>query len=291
MESSTSTPQQGCAPQPSPSAPEKRRPSVLRPVFCEPVTDTKLFHSASLVQDAMFLAKFFSALKGAARLRLARRDVQKKVETCPEAPLSPGPQLAQAHRPFSPREQSQLRLHRVPRDLRSEVRDWAHLNPDGPSWRSYSQVQTAPPPQMYTIDENTELHLPASSLSFESQSQAPITGPEIKRRGGMSQLTMLEEEEEEEEEEEPEKGYDVSEDETSESFEESTLPHLASFKRPHHPPVATAQPPMSHHLRFSAPRSDFEALLYSRLTQHHSLVQSEKAALVAAPRADLGRVY
>lgn len=79
LSESTSTPQSGCAPHPSPSAPEKRRPSIPRPAFCEPVTDTKLFHSASLVQDAMFLAKFFSALKGAARLRLARRDVQAKV--------------------------------------------------------------------------------------------------------------------------------------------------------------------------------------------------------------------
>ena len=134
-------------PQPTlPSAPEKRRPPVLRPVFCEPVTDTKLFQSASLVQDAMFLAKFFSALKGAARLRLARRDVQAKArdmcscfdeysahsvpqaESFPAPLLSPGPQSPRSHRPSTPSAQNQAGGHRAPRDLRSEVQDWAQLN-------------------------------------------------------------------------------------------------------------------------------------------------------------------
>ncbi|VDC05668.1 unnamed protein product [Peniophora sp. CBMAI 1063] len=292
MDSSTFTSPPTCAP---PSALEKRRPSCVRPVFCEPVADTKLFQSASLVQDAMFLAKFFSALKGAARLRLARRDVQVKTETSSPAPVAPQPQHVRAQRPPSPNEQNTPNDQRVPRNLRSEVRDWAQLNPDGPSWhRVYPKATASPPPEMHTIDEDAVLQLPSWSMSFEPQAPVPITGPAIKRRGGMSQLTSLSEEDEEEEEEEEthEKHAEVVRDEAQESsVEEYTLPHLAYSKRSHPQSRPTVQPPASHRLRFSAPRSDFEALLFSRLGQHHSLVQAEKAAHVAAPHVSVGRVY
>lgn len=84
-----------------------------------------------------------------------------------------------------------------------------------------------PAPEIYTIDENAVLQLP-TSLSFEPQSQAPVTGPTVKRRGGMSQLTMLEEEEEEgEESEETGKNGaevgDLPEDESLESDAETSI--------------------------------------------------------------------
>ena len=84
-----------------------------------------------------------------------------------------------------------------------------------------------------TIDENSALQLPTSSVSFESQTEAPITGPVVKRRGGMSQLTQLSEEDEEEEEESEESEKkssetfdDVLEEETSDSSVEDSSREL-----------------------------------------------------------------
>lgn len=102
--------------------------------------------------------------------------------------------------------------------------------PDGLSWhRVYPKATTSPPPDLYTVEEDAVLQLPNLSMSFEPQSQAPITGPAVKRRGGMSQLTMLSEEDEEDEEEEEtfEKNIEVVADKTSKSaMEESTRKFL-----------------------------------------------------------------
>ena len=50
---------------------------------------------------------------------------------------------------------------------------------------------------METIDENAVFVLHGRLSAFETDTSAAVTGPTIKHRGGMMQLTALAEEEEE----------------------------------------------------------------------------------------------
>ncbi|KAI0027513.1 hypothetical protein K488DRAFT_74479 [Vararia minispora EC-137] len=151
-------------------------PAVKKPTFVETTTDIRLLRDASLVQDVISLAKFCSTLKVAARQRATRQ--QPRFQQ-PEMLARIFPAHSQPTTPVS----SQLLS-----SLRGRVRKFR----GGPSCSCA---------RMPTISEEFDANVEArgdvtGSHGEQSLVPAVITGPLLKRRGGMSALTSLVEEEE-----------------------------------------------------------------------------------------------